>query len=196
MPTPAVVVEPAVDEERLADIEELLAKFISDTPRPGYFFQVGEDNDLLDLVREALDTVAPHTEAARFLYMYCLQSGPRWNMRLYGTPSTTLAFPKEYLVPGKNIGVRVAFLRRNEDAHALMLQGRMPVMVVDPVKGSVIIADDYPNSYGLLWFPPVDAESLESGEPTCAPFSWDDGSSTIDPPPPLLELLEPQQEAA
>jgi hypothetical protein len=115
-------------------------------------------------------------------------------MPIYATPSTTKTFPKEYLVPGKSIGVRVAFLPRNADAHGLLLQGIKPSMTVDPTTGASATTDA--TSYGLLWLPPVDAESLASGEPTCAPFSWGDGSSTIDPPPQLLELLETQQEAA
>ncbi len=45
-------------------------------------------------------------------------------------------------------------------------------------------------AFGLLWLPPVDPEQLAEGNVTCAPFSWEDGSSTIDPDPELLTLLE------
>ena len=199
-PTPVVVEPPVAVEppasERLLEIESLLGEFISDTPRPGFFYQIKRDDTLADITRTALNTVGPHTEKARLSYMHCLQSGPNWNLPTYGTPSVTKTFPKKYLVPGINMGVRVAFLPRNEDAHALMLQGIRAKIAVDPTKGAPLrnesppIFPTTPVHYGLLWLPPVDEDSLASGEPTCAPFSWDDDSSTIDPPPQLLELLE------
>ena len=202
-PTPVVVEPPVAVEpppsERLLEIESLLGEFVSDTPRPGFFYQIKRDDTIASITRTALNTVGPHAEPARLSYMHCLQSGPNWNMRIYGTPSVTKTFPKEYLVPGINTGVRIAFLPRNVDAHALMLQGIQPKIAVDPKSGapgtmnrnvSEPIFPTMRRHYGLLWLPPVDEDSLASGDPTCAPFSWDDDSSTIDPPPQLLELLE------
>jgi hypothetical protein len=201
--TTVVVVEPAEPEPvveppfgRLAMIEELLDEFVSDTPRPGFFYQIRGADTLASVSRDALDSIGPHAKSARTSYMHCLQSGPNWNMRLYGTKSTTKSFPKENLVPGKGIGILVAFLPRNMDAHARMLRGELPTMTVDKKDGKPLSVPSPFVDRGLVWFPPVDEESLAEGEPTCAPFSWDDGSSTIDPPPQLLELLEPVKEAA
>lgn len=197
-PVPVVVTDPPLvvedpetpdvdDSERLQDIAALLEEFVSPTPRPGFFYAIRKNDNLWDIARAALKTVGEHSDSALLSYMFCLQSGPRWNLPLYGTPSVTKSFPKKYLVPHMNLGVRVAFLPRNMDALELMRLGIKPVMVVDPKTGAPI--GKY-SSYGLLWLPPVDEESLASGDPTCADFSWSDGSSTIDPPPQLLMLLE------
>lgn len=192
-PTPPLPSIPSlpddIDDDRLAEIDELLRSFVSDTPRPGHLYLVREGDNLSDVTREALDTVGPHTDQARLAYIYCLSSSTRWNMRFYGTPSNTLSFPKEYLVPVIRTGVRVAFLPRNEDAMASLLEGHLPRMTVDAQTGAPRGGPEA-RSYGLLWLPPVDPESLAVGDPTCAPSSWDDGSSTINPPPQLFDLLE------
>ena len=171
----------------MGEIEDLLREFISDEPRPGFFYQILKTDTFSKITKKALNSISAHTDQARLSYMYCLQSGPKWNMRLYGTPSTTKKFPKIYMVPGKNTGVRVAFMPRNADAHALMLQGFKPQMTVNKVTGAPLGGN---HSFGLLWLPPVDGDSLASGDPSCAPFTWDDDSSTIDPPPQLLVLLK------
>jgi hypothetical protein len=62
-------------------------------------------------------------------------------------------------------------------------------MTVDARTGAPASGDADFGAYGLLWLPPVSADALVVGEVTCAPFTWTDGSSTIDPPPELLALL-------
>ena len=187
LPTPTPGPEPD-PVDILAEIQDLLNEFISDEPRPGFFYQIRKNDSLSKITRKALNTISSHSNQARLSYIHCLESGPQWNMRLYGTPTHSKTFPKYFLVPGKNTGVRVAFLPRNADAHALMLQGAEPDMTVDKTTAESLGGGN--NSYGLLWLPPVDGDSLAAGDPTCAPFSWDDLSSTIDPPPQLLDLLQ------
>ena len=188
LPTPTPGPEPD-PVDILAEIQDLLNEFISDEPRPGFFYQIQKDDSLSAITRKALNTISSHSNQARLSYIHCLSSGPQWNMRLYGTPSyAPKTYPKYFLVPGKNTGVRAAFFPRNADAHALMLQGIEPDMTVNPTTGKSLGEG---SSWGLLWLPPVDGDSLAAGEPTCAPFNWDqDGSSTIDPPPQLLDLLQ------
>jgi hypothetical protein len=183
---PSLVVEPLPPSSSDA-LEALLKDFVGDEATPGLFYQVQADDTLLGVAGSALNSIGPHSAAARLSYAYCLQSSPGWNMRLYGTPSTSNAFGSELLVPGKNTGVRVAFRARNADALELMLAGRLPRMAVDPISGAPLPGKGA--SYGLLWLPPVDPQSLALGQPTCAPYSWSDGSSTIDPPPELLSQL-------
>lgn len=169
-------------------IEQLLERYVSDEPVPGRFYQAQPGDTLPDVAACALSTVGAHTRAQLLQYVYCIQSGPRWNVAKYATPSTTRVFGPELLVPGLGMGIRVAFLPRNEDALGKMLEeGVMPVMAVDPQTGAPLSDDD---ALGLIWLPPVSAENLEQGDVTCAPYSWSDGSSTIDPPPELLALLE------
>lgn len=167
-------------------VDRLLQAFVSDEPRPGFFYQVQDGDTLPDVAAAALESVGDFTDEQLEQYIFCISSGPRWNVRKYSTPSTSKSFGNALLVPGLGRGIRVAFLPRNDDALDAMLEGRMPLMTVDARTGAPI--GDH-GAFGLLWLPPVDAVELAAGEVTCAPFSWTDGSSTIDPPPELLALL-------
>lgn len=180
--------EPDDGDERRHRIERLLAAFVADDPTPNHFYQVQEGDTLPDVAAAALRTIVarPTREQIR-QYIFCISSGPRWNVRTYATPSTSKSFGSDLLVPGKGFGLRVAFLPRNDDALDAMLEdGRLPQMTTDPRTGAP--SGDF-GQFGLLWLPPVDPEALGAGEVTCAPYSWSDGSSTIDPPPELLALL-------
>lgn len=102
-------------------------------------------------------------------------------MPLYATSSTSKKqYPDAYMVPGARLGVRVAFLPRNVDALGLLRRREMPWSTVDKRTGAPKMGGD---SYGLLWLPPVDDEF------SCQGYTWEDGSSAIDPPPELLEEL-------
>lgn len=167
--------------------ERLLEQYVSDDPKPGSFYQIQPTDSFPEVIRRALDTVGQHTAEMRSEYMCCVSSGPAWNLRLYGTPSVTKRFPRQYLLPGLGKGLCVAFRKRNDDALAALLEGRLPVMTVDESTGAPKSAGD---RYGLLWLPPVDPEAFGRGEISCAKHSWPDGSSAIDPDPELLRMLE------
>lgn len=179
---------PGHHEGRLQRIAHLLERFVADDPAPGFFYQVQPGDRLPDVAAAALGRVGAFSRRQLEQYVFCISSGPQWNVAKYGTPSVTKAFGNELLVPGLGKGVRVAFLPRNEDALDSMLQGRSPAMRVDPKSGRP--RGDMFDAYGLLWLPPVDAGELSRGEISCAAFSWPDGSSSIDPPTELLVLLE------
>lgn len=185
---PGTPEEPSEQVQRIARISKLVDDLIAANPEPGHLCAIKYGSNLSDIAKEALDTVYPgHTNQQRLHYIHCISSGPQWNLRLYGTPSTSKIFPEMYMVPGLGMGIRVAFLPRNQDAIAEVRLGNMPRMTVDPETGAPAGGDHY----GVIWLPPVDAKELKAGGmPSCAPYSWADGSSTIDPDPELLGLLE------
>lgn len=136
------------------------------------------------MAKSVLDEMgSPYERRHVFDYVHCMSSGPRWNLPLYGTPSTSRQFDKRHLVPGLGMGIRVAFLARNADALGLLLGGRLPAMTVDPKTGSAKSSD---SSRGLVWLPPA---AIKDGELTCED-PWSDGSTSLDPPPELFELTE------
>lgn len=191
---PSVIVDPVRNftegPNRQERIDALLRHYVSPTPSFGRLVQVRSGQTLESLVREAFDEIGRSTLEQRIHYIHCMSSG-RYNSGVYGTPSVSKKFGSELLSPGTGIGLRVAFLPRNEDALHAMSVGRMPKMTVDSRTGEPKTSD---RSLGMVWMPPVYEEGIRRGElPTCAPYSHEDGSSTIDPPPELLGLLEEEQ---
>lgn len=175
---PASLMSPPPAPEPKTLAEELLEQYVSDDPCPGHFYQIQPHDTPTGVAAQALGADA--AEENLIDYIHCWASGPNYNMPMFATPSTSKTFPHRLLVPGKRLGVRVAFLPRNDDALGAMLEGRLPRRTVDPDTGA---PRGVGRSYGLLWLPPVDEEY------SCASFEWPDGSSTIDPPPALLEML-------
>lgn len=172
---------------RLQRIAELLARFSSTTPQVFKLVRIRSGQSIESVVREAFDLICQTTVEQRRHYIHCVSSSS-YNAAVYGTPSTTKRFGAELLTPGTGLGLRVAFLPRNEDAYHAMLVGNMPSMTVDSRTGEPRTTD---TSLGMVWLPPVYEEGLRRGDlPTCAPYSYEDGSSTIDPPPSLLVLLK------
>jgi hypothetical protein len=160
------------------ELEQMLEDLVTDEPTPGHFYQVQDGDTPLEVALRALGTKATVEDAIN--YLRCISSGPRYNLPTYATPSTSKSYPQPYMVPGKPLGVRVAFLPRNEDALDLMLRGVRPKMVVNPKTGAPIGTHRH---FGLLWLPPVDEVF------SCSGYEWEDGSSAIDPPTDLLEHL-------
>jgi hypothetical protein len=167
-----------VPRETKPKVVELLEELVADTASPGHLYQIQPDDTPLSVALEALGPGATVDDAIS--YLHCISSGPLHNMRLYATPSTSKAYPSQLMVPTANIGIRVAFLPRNEDALDVMLRGRRPQMTVDPRTGAPLGGGE---TLGLIWLPPVDEKF------SCAGYEWEDGSSAIDPPPDLLERL-------
>lgn len=176
---PSVRLEPKPEPgESAPDVAKMLEELVADKPTPGFFYQIQPEDTPLSVALEALGSEATVEDAVD--YLRCMSSGPRYNLPMYATPSTSKAYPAAYMVPGKSLGIRVAFLPRNQDALDLMLRSKRPRMSVDPATGAPRSND---RAFGLVWMPPVDERF------SCSAFSWEDGSSTIDPPPDLLEML-------
>lgn len=183
LPLPAIV--PA-EPTRLDKIEALLVDLVADDAKPGGLYRVQWTDNVWDVADRALSVVGPHTKGDVLEYIHCMSAGD-FNRTQFGTESTSRRYPNKYLVPGLGIGLRVAFMPRNQDGIDQMLAGNLPRMVVDPRTGKPASAH---TSYGLIWLPPVDADALAAGEVTCGGHEWPDGSSAINPDPKLLNLLE------
>ncbi len=168
-------------------LDQLLEELFATDPTGGSFYQVQDGDTPESIARAVLGSVGAYTERNVLDYVYCFSSSS-WNLDLYGSPSTSRRYPRRYIVPGFGQGVRAAFLPRNADALALLGSGQLPHRTVDLKTGARTDADAA--HHGVLWLPPVSPEQLRLGVVTCAPFSWPDGSSTINPHPELLELLE------
>jgi len=175
-----------VVRNRPADrVAELLARYLSRTPKTESLYPVQPGDDLRKIAASALRAVGPCT--AEQIDDYALGiAGVPYNLMLYGTPSTSKSYSASLLVPGLQQGIRVAFLARNDDAVAAMSAGRMPVRTVDPVTGAALGTGEF---MGTLWLPPVCPHALSGGVVTCAPFEWPDGSSRYNPDPQLLGRL-------
>jgi len=85
------------------------------------------------------------------------------------------------------MGLRRAFFPWNEKAKVALSQYRMPARGMT-TQGSKV--PGVGTSFAMLWLPPVDPTALSQGVVTCGLVEWSDGSSSIDPPPQLLSLLQ------
>ena len=178
--------EPAPEPTRIEAIETLLKQYVTDDPYPNRFYLVQFGDTPESVARAALKHFGDPTPAQVLDYVHCY-SGCTHNLDNYGTPSLSRSFSKRLLVPGLGLGLRVAFLPRNADALGLMLGGLAPRMTVDRRTGAPAANS---TSYGLLWLPPIDPEAFTQGEVTCSGYEWEDGTSGLEPPPKLFELLE------
>lgn len=164
------------------------------SPVPGKLYEIRKGDTLVDIARDALNAVVPGVangtgntaRQARLDYIYCMTSGPNWNMALYSTQNdTSNTFPAFYTVNG--IGLRQAFMPKHDDALAAMLNGKLPTRGVTQSGARI---SGVGSRYAMLWLPPVDPNALSQfGRVSCAHVDWSDGSSSIDPPPELLSRL-------
>lgn len=173
-----------------------LKDFLSEPgkPTPGTFYAVQQGDTAANIARRALNKVVSGSGdqggdgkggARRLDYIHCITSGPRWNMTLYATSDSSGNYPAYYLVNG--VGLRRAFNPWHDAAKARIVAEEMPSRGVTP-EGSKIAGVG--SDYALLWLPPVDPQALaEMGIVTCAHTTWGDGSSSIDPPPEILNSL-------
>lgn len=172
---------------------KVLGELIKTNPTPGHFYKIKtgstaqQRDNLSKIARRALNSVvsgAGDSAQNRLQYIYCMTSSPAWNLPLYGAKYTSSQVPALYSVNGYTLAR--AFMPWHEDAITEVQNGRMPTSMVEE-DGSRISGG---STLGLLWLPPVSEEDLRNGVVTCGPFNWDDGTSSINPPPQLLNLLE------
>ncbi len=174
----------------LDGLDALLECYFASEARPGNFYSVQPGDTPETIAREALASVGEPTKQALLDYIWCF-SGGRYNLHRYGTRSTTRSrtgqsFSAQWVVPGIGKGLRGAFLPRNADAVELMARGLSVPRTID--EEAVRVVDDA-TSLGTIWLPPVCADQLDEGIVTCAPYSYEDGSSALEPPPRLLYRL-------
>lgn len=163
-----------------------LEVWLSDDPVPGKLYQIQKNDNMSNIARRALDSVidgAGDSDGNRLAYIKCISSGPAWNMPLYASTHFSKIYPAMYGVGGR--GVARAFMPWHQDAVKAILERRFPNRQITD-DGARIVGG---GSYGLPWLPPIDPEALAIGQVTCAPFNWEDGSSSINPPPELFMLI-------
>lgn len=189
-----IVRELPIPEEPGSDIPtpgEILTDLIASEPTPGKFYLIKKNDVALGihgLMKQALAKVSAigAGKSQNFLkYLKHMTAGPgTWNYDIYGRDKNTKNWKKYTNSQGRNLGA--AWLPRHKNAIAAITNGRMPERNIT-LSGSK--AGDGA-SYALLWFPPIDKDSLENNVVTSAGMKWDDGSSVLNPPPELLSLLD------
>lgn len=173
----------------VSPIDKLLSAYLRPEPGPATLYQIKSTDSPRALASSVLEATGVPFGAAQvvdYVHMLC---GP-YNLRVYGSGLTTRRDSADLLCPGLAQGVIAAFRPRNADALPLIRAGKFPPCTVDRKTGAALTDAD---SYGLLWCPPICPYELADGNVTGEPFAWPDGSSTIDPDPALLAMLEPMQ---
>jgi len=175
---------------------DVLEEWISKKAVPGKFYVVGDDpektgaDSLSGITRRALNRTIPgkgNDNGLRLDYMRCITSGPAWNWRLYASSSFSNNFPEWAGVNG--MGLRRAFYPWHDDARKALAQRKFPKKAIT---NAGVRISGVGSSYGMLWLPPLNKELLEQDIVTCDALEWPDGSSTINPPPEILDYLEEQ----
>ncbi len=167
-----------------SEIVETLRDLVADEPQGGRLYLVQWRDRPGAVFREALATCGICAASPMQVEAYAHLCGAgRWNRTLYGSRGTSRSFPAAWTVPGLGVGIRSAFLPRNQDALRALLAADRPLCVIDRNTGAAMSPSV---SYGLIWLPPVE---LQGWEITGAAFEWPDGSATLDPPGVLLEAI-------
>ena len=166
---------------------EILTNLISATPTDGKFFQVyhkGPNGG--NVARKVLNKIvhgAGSDGQNRRILLRLMTTPDTWNVNLYSRDKFTSGWQAYVGVDGVNIGT--AWLPRNKKASSAIIQGKMPTRNID-IHGAKIGPGA---SYGLVWIPPLNAEMLKAGVVSVGDGKWSDGSSVLNPPPELLNLL-------
>jgi hypothetical protein len=171
---------------------------ISSDPTPGKFWKikkgwtaagVGSNRMLYQALRKISPTAAKDGKR-RLDYLDCVtRSG--WNQQYYGVPEATRnAWPQKtqnnwppmYSFDG--FSMWPAFMPWHQDAIAEIVNGRLPERRIGPAGERI-----QGGTYGLLWLPPVDTDTLvQMGQVACN-LTHPDGSPAMDPPEELTALL-------
>lgn len=174
------VVQGGASEREDDPFDRLLVQLFDPDPRGGAFYQIRTGDTPETVARAVLQSVGRYTKANVLDYIHVFSSS-RYNLDRYGSPSTSRSFDAAWLVPGIGQGLRAAFLPRNADALEAIAHRRLPRRTTDARTGEG--TDPNADQLGVIWLPPVSADDLAQGRVTCAHRTWDDGSSSIEPPP-------------
>lgn len=168
----------------LSPAVEALERLAADEPLGGRLYRVQWDDTPGRVIKMALQSCdIDQTRERCTAYAHLIGAG-EWNRTLYGSASSSRAYPSRWLVPGLGTGSRAAWRSRNMDAMAAIIEGGRVRCTIDRKTGAA--ASPW-TSYGLIWLPPV---TLEGWDLTTSHTQWDDGSSTLDPPRAILERLD------
>jgi hypothetical protein len=171
------------------DPQDVLDEIYSDSPVPGKLYLIKQGDNLSNISIRAMQAAIPGGLDQKLIprYQKCV-SASAWNRELYGLGGDfTEGFPK-WTSPD-NISIRSAFFPDHDNAISAILNKQMPD------RGNFIRSGNgysggAGSSYGLLWLPPVNKETLaEHQEPQCALQKWPDGTSAMEPPAVLFKLF-------
>jgi hypothetical protein len=168
---------------------EVLTELLSDTPTLGKYYLIKNGDVALGangVLAKALDgaAVGADTGGNRLALLKLMTLSP-WNRTLYARTNTTANWPAYTNADGQNLGA--AWLPRHQSAISKIASGEMPKRNIS----STGVKQGTGSSYALLWFPPLDLDAFQSlGVVTDGGATWDDGTSVLNPPPDLLELLK------
>lgn len=161
------------------------------TPTPGAFYRVQPGDTVGSILTTAATAAGSPLNANNLMaYGQCLSSGVAWNARLYLRPSTPITNPNDAAIytevsaGGIAQNIDLAFMPQNPPVLDAIEQAKFP-------RANATYPDAAPledDARGVLWLPPI--QLTEQGEIlTCGQLVWSDGTSSIDPPPEFLDLL-------
>jgi len=95
-------------------------------------------------------------------------------------------------MPGSNVacgplGTTISVRRKHADNLSRVAQGRTLVRTID--RRGRIVSPSEGHHFPLMWIPYICLDSLVQGHVTTGSYEYEDGSSTIVPPPPIMGLL-------
>ncbi len=169
---------------------EMLTGLLSDRPQFGKFYLIKNGDKALGesgMLQDAITDAAPlrGTGSNRLALLKLMSTPNNYNADLYGRTKFTDQWPAYTGNDGINLGA--AFLPRHKNAIQAIASGQMPERNIS-ASGS---KQGSGSSYALLWIPPIDVQALKDLDTiTISGETWSDGSSVLNPPPELLELLE------
>lgn len=183
IPTPPPPVEPPQPPtvDPIDRIRDIASPLLSTTPKPGAFFIIEQGaGGIESTIKAALASVGIYNAKYQKVVlpaMQALSAGPRWNRPLYSRKKSTNPNTNEYWASNGRV-INPAWLPRNDDARAALLNGRKPRRNIND-SGNKTGAG---SSYGLVWIPKFDAE-------LAAQDVWSVRPADLDPPAELLDLL-------
>jgi hypothetical protein len=162
---------------------QVAAEALADPNACAQFFPATTDGEQALAVLEALTEPEPTPEAFYQVRIVRLYSRPQ--VGTYEPPNPQLGYyMTRHNAGGEIRNIELAFQTANAPAGEAAEQGRSP----SPNLAWPAAAPDDMNARALLWLPPI--FGAPGGELVCSTGSWPDGTTTLDPPPQLLSLLD------
>lgn len=158
------------------------------SPLCGGIYQLQPHETATRVCRAALVATVPgaRVTAPMVLEYVHITSSAGLNLATYGSSSSSNAFPPEWLVPGKGLGLHAAFLPINESVRAAFNARRLPARPCD-LEGNPFFPR-VGHSLGAIFLPPIDGAELLRGRVVLRD-RWACGAATIDLPPAFYEEL-------
>jgi hypothetical protein len=148
---PMPVVPPDDDDDDAQWLAQV-AQLISDTPKPGRFYQIRQGDTMSAIAGEALG--ASNKGSNRVALIKCCTRVP-WNRELYVSNRYAQSWGTMFNVDGENLSA--SFLPRNASAPQALASRTMPERTID---GSGNYTTGQTGYYGLLWIPTFAASNL------------------------------------